>query len=67
MTSQLPATTEERALPAPVDTAGVTSAPARRPSQNVTAGLYPIALGILAVAVLGLAFWTLMAVTGGGL
>lgn len=66
MASQLPVTTEDPALPATLS-AGPAPISTRRPGQNVTAGLFPIALGILALAFLGLAFWTLMAVTGGGL
>ena len=39
--------------------------PARRPRQNITTGLYPLALGVLVVVFLALALWTLMATTGG--
>lgn len=67
MASQLPVTTEDPALPATLSAGAPAPISPRRPGQNVTAGLFPIALGILALAFLGLAFWTLMAVTGGGL
>lgn len=67
MASQLPATTDDSALPATLGVDPPGPALTRRPGQNVTAGLFPIALAVLALACLGLAFWTLMAVTGGGL
>jgi hypothetical protein len=64
--TNLPATTEERALPAVPEPAP--EAPAARPRpQNVTTGLFPLALGVLVIIFLALAFWTLMTTTGGGL
>jgi hypothetical protein len=68
--SNVPATTDEAALPAPLDAAGgVGQAPARprRPGQNVATGLFPLTIGLLVVLFLALALWTLMTVTGGGL
>lgn len=64
MDANLPATTEETHLPT-TELAAPSSAPAARPRQNLVAALYPMALGVLILVFLGLAFWTLMAVTGG--
>lgn len=68
MESNVPATTQEPAVPAIADQ-GATHAPAPqpRPRQNVATGLFPLALGLLVLAFLALAFWTLMAATGSGL
>ena len=68
--SNVPATSDESALAAVTDAAGgAMSSPARSrpPGQNVATGLFPLALGLLVVLFLGLAFWTLMTVTGSGL
>jgi hypothetical protein len=62
----LPATTEEASLPA-VAEPSAPPAPARARPQNVTTGLFPLALGVLIVVFLALAFWTLMTTTGGSL
>jgi hypothetical protein len=64
--TNLPATTEEPALPAVPEPAPEAPAARQRP-QNVTTGLFPLALGLLVVVFLALAFWTLMTTTGGGL
>jgi hypothetical protein len=63
MDPNLPATTEQAAVPATVGTPE--AQPARRPRQNITTGLYPLALGVLVIVFLALALWTLMATTGG--
>jgi hypothetical protein len=65
MDPNLPATTDP-SVPAVVEPAAETP-PSARPRQNVTTGLFPLALGILVVAFGALALWTLMATTGGGL
>jgi hypothetical protein len=72
MDPNLPATTEQTAVPATTEqgavpaTVGAPEArPARRPRQNITTGLYPLALGVLVVIFLALGLWTLMATTGG--
>jgi hypothetical protein len=62
----LPATTEGTTLPASAEPAAP-PAPARPRPQNVTTGLFPLALGLLIVVFLALAFWTLMTTTGGSL
>ena len=70
MTTQtnLPATTDEPALPAVPEPVRAAPAPAPRPrSQNVTTGLFPLALGLLIVVFVALAFWTLMTTTGSSL
>lgn len=70
MESNVPATTDQAALPATADASGITApipASSRRPRQNVATGLFPLVLGFLIVVFLGLAFWTLMTATGGGL
>lgn len=69
MESNVPATTEEPAVPATTDQAaiGPISHPPSKPGQNVATGLLPLALGLLVLAFLALAFWTLMAATGNGL
>lgn len=61
--SAVPATTEQSAVPATVGEPEVR--PVRRTRQNITTGLYPLALGVLVVVFLALALWTLMATTGG--
>ncbi len=66
--ANLPTTTEQTAAPAvPVVASPVETAPAPRPRQNVTTGLYPLALGLLVIVFGALALWTLMTTTGGGL
>lgn len=61
MTSNVPATTnQEPALPATIEPA---APPATRPGQNVVTGLFPLAIGVLVLIFLALAFWTLMTVT----
>jgi hypothetical protein len=70
MDPQLPATTDESAtanLPAVPGPPTPDAAAVRRPRQNIATGLFPLALGLLIVIFLGLAFWTLMTTTGGGL
>jgi hypothetical protein len=70
MDPQLPATTDDAAganLPALPEPQSTDDAALRRPRQNVATGLYPLALGLLILVFLGLAFWTLMTTTGGGL
>jgi hypothetical protein len=69
MESNVPATTEQPAVPATTDQAAIPSIPPPppRPGQNVATGLFPLALGLLVLAFLALAFWTLMATTGSGL
>jgi hypothetical protein len=64
--TNLPATTEEPALPAVPGPAPEVPAPRPRP-QNVTTGLFPLALGLLVIVFLALAFWTLMTTTGSAL
>lgn len=62
--SNVPATTEEVAVPAVVDaSSGPPAAPARR-GQNITTGLFPLALAVLIVIFVALAIWTLMTTTG---
>jgi hypothetical protein len=61
MESNVPATTQEPALPATIDPAA-TEAP-KRPGQNVITGLFPLAIGVLVLLFLVLALWTLMTVT----
>ena len=65
MESNVPATTQEPALPATTDQTA-TQAPPPRPGQNVTTGLFPLAIGVLVLIFLALALWTLMAVTPSG-
>ena len=69
MESNVPATTEQPAVPATSDQAAAPAIPQPppRPRQNVATGLFPLALGLLVLAFLALAFWTLMAATGSGL
>jgi hypothetical protein len=65
MDANLPATTDEPAVPAIAEPAGeATPSPRRR--QNITTGLFPVALGLLVIAFGALALWTVMATTGGG-
>jgi hypothetical protein len=61
----LPVTTEQAAVPALPQPPADAVAPSR-PRQNVTTGLFPIALGLLVIVFVALALWTLMATTGGG-
>jgi hypothetical protein len=64
--TNLPATTDESSLPAIPEPAPEAPAPSARPRpQNVTTGLYPLALGLLIIVFVALAFWTLMTTTGG--
>jgi hypothetical protein len=65
MDPNLPATTDASAVPAIPEPAA--EAPTTRRRQNVTTGLFPLALGLLVIAFGALALWTLMATTGGGL
>jgi hypothetical protein len=69
MESNVPATTEQPAVPATTDQIAIPSVPQPRPKprQNVATGLFPLALGVLVLAFLALAFWTLMAATGTGI
>jgi len=69
MESNVPATTEGPAVPATTDQAAIPSIPPPppKPGQNVATGLFPLALGLLMLVFLALAFWTLMAATGSGL
>jgi len=69
MESNVPATIEPPAVPATTDQAAIPSIlqPPPKPGQNVATGLFPLALGLLVLAFLALAFWTLMAATGSGL
>lgn len=64
--TNLPVTTEEHAVPA-VAEATAPATPARPRSQNVTTGLFPLALGVLILVFVALAFWTLMTTTGSSL
>jgi hypothetical protein len=60
----LPATTDEGNVPAVL---GVSSPPPpapARPGQNITTGLFPMALAALIVVFVALAVWTLMTTTG---
>jgi hypothetical protein len=66
MDANLPAPTEELAVPAVAEPAAEPTPTAAR-RQNVTTGLFPLALGVLVLVFLALAFWTVMATTGGGL
>jgi len=82
MESNVPATIQEPAVPAVTDQGlapppavpavtdeGPAPPPTARPGprQNVTTGLFPLALGVLVLVFLALAFWTLMTATGSGL
>jgi len=69
MESNVPATTEQPAVPATTDQAAIPAIPQPppKPRQNVATGLFPLALGLLVLVFLVLAFWTLMATTGSGL
>lgn len=70
MDPQLPATTDEAAaanLPAVSEPPSTDGASIRRPRQNIATGLFPLALGLLIIVFVALAFWTLMTTTGGGL
>jgi hypothetical protein len=65
MDENLPATTGATAVPAVAEPAAELPPAQRR--QNITTGLFPLALGLLVVLFGALAIWTLMATTGGGL
>jgi hypothetical protein len=69
MESNVPATTEQPAVPATTDQLAIPSVPQppSKPRQNVATGLFPLALGVLVLAFLALAFWTLMTATGTGI
>ena len=69
MESNVPATTDEAAVPATMEAGGRPSpaAPAPRQRQNIATGLFPMALGLMVLVFLALAFWTLMTATGTGL
>ena len=65
----VPATTDDVAVPAIVDASlSVPAAPAEsaRRGQNITTGLFPMALAALIILFVALAFWTLMTTTGTG-
>jgi hypothetical protein len=62
----LPATTEPAAAVPALPPPPAEAQPPSRPRQNVTTGLFPIALGLLVIVFIALALWTLMATTGGG-
>lgn len=68
--SNVPATTDDVAVPAVVDAS--VSVPAGSPAgttgrgQNITTGLFPMALFVLIVIFVALAVWTLMTTTGTG-
>jgi hypothetical protein len=64
--TNLPAITDETALPVVAEAAPPTAPAPQRP-QNVTTGLFPLALGVLIVVFVALAFWTLMTTTGSSL
>jgi hypothetical protein len=64
--TNLPAITDEATLPV-VAEAPPPTAPAQPRPQNVTTGLFPLALGVLIVVFVALAFWTLMTTTGSSL
>jgi hypothetical protein len=66
MDANLPAPTEERAVPAVAEPVAEPP-PTTARGQNVTTGIFPLALGVLVLVFLALAFWTVMATTGGGL
>ena len=65
----VPATTDQPVVPATTDQAAIPAIPQPppKPRQNVATGLFPLALGVLVLAFLALAFWTLIAATGSGL
>jgi len=65
----VPATTDQPVVPATTDQAAIPAIPQPppKPRQNVATGLFPLALGLLVLAFLALAFWTLMAATGTGI
>ena len=65
MDPNLPATTDQAAA-VPATIAAPEDRPASRRRQNITTGLFPIALGLLIVVFVALALWTLMTTTGGG-
>ena len=65
--SNLPATTDDVAVPAVVDGSLSARAPTAQRGQNITTGLFPMALFVLIILFVALAFWTLMTTTGTGL
>ena len=75
MESNLPATTEGSSLPAETEPVPALPAvptpppPPPGPRQNITTGLFPLAIGVLVIVFVGLAIWTIMFTTaaGGGL
>lgn len=64
--SNLPATTDDVAVPAVVDASVSAPAETTRRGQNVTTGLFPMALAALIFLFVALALWTLMTTTGTG-
>ena len=62
--SNVPATTEEAAVPAVIDASSAQPTAPARPGQNITTGLFPMALAVLIVIFVALAIWTLMTTTG---
>lgn len=68
--SNVPATTDEVAVPAVRDASvsvpAVAPAETARRGQNITTGLFPMALFVLIILFVALAFWTLMTTTGQG-
>lgn len=68
MASNVPATTDEAAVPATIEAPAAPESPGapRRQRQNVATGLFPLAISLLVLLFLALAFWTLMAATGSG-
>ena len=66
MESNVPATTEQPSVPA-LPEAAVEQTPPPRAGQNITTGLFPLALAVLVLVFLALAVWTVMATTGSGL
>jgi hypothetical protein len=64
--SNVPATTDEVAVPAVVDGSDVAPVATTRRGQNITTGLFPMALFVLIILFVALAFWTLMTTTGTG-
>ena len=61
----LPATSDEVAVPAVTD-ASASPPAATVPGQNITTGLFPLALFVLIIVFVALALWTLMTTTGTG-
>lgn len=66
MESNVPATADEPATPALIAADAASPALPSRPRQNVTTGLFPLALAVLVLIFLALALWALMSTAGGG-